>query len=154
MPDIIRKCADEDCIAFKVMFGRCFRQDYKIPLTENQLGGLCDDIASQVTANVIFLDLLIIDDIAQGFVIYQIDSPDSDWCEKEGYGFIRELYVAAERRRAGHGKSLAAHAETQLRDKSVPGIYLTTDEAMDFWGKMGYRDTGEIAKNNGRVFMK
>lgn len=151
----IREYKESDYAGFKEMLYVCFTQDYKIPLNKNQLEDLCLEITQQFLRYILSIDLLIIDDAPKGFVIYQIDSKDSDWCEKEGYGFIRELYVAADLRGAGHGRSLVSHAEKRMKDKAVPGIYLTTDETTGFWAKIGYRDTGEICvKNNGRIFVK
>jgi len=97
---------------------------------------------------IVFLDILTIDDDAKGFILYQIDSPQSDWCVKEGYGFIRELYINADSRYAGHGRALAVHAENQLKLRNIHGIYLTTDDAMEFWMKMGYRNSCEICSEN------
>ncbi|MCL2342821.1 MAG: GNAT family N-acetyltransferase [Firmicutes bacterium] len=153
----IKICAysNSDYAAFQKMLCTCFWQDYKIPRTEEQLERWQNMLIRQASAEIVFIDLLTADGEAQGFILYQIDSPESDWCIKEGYGFIRELYVAADFRRSGHGKALAVHAETRLRQRGVPGIYLTTDEAMEFWAKMGYRDSGEVcSENDGRIFVK
>ena len=77
------------------------------------------------------------------------------WCEKEGYGCIREMFVSVDQRGKGYGRSLAIHAEKELQKLSVPYIYLTTDDNKDFWTKVGYRDTGEICiKNDGSIFIK
>jgi len=141
--------------AFKELLGECFSQDYNIPLTKDQLEELCGEITRQAEENIVFLDLLTLDGAAKGFISYQIDSLKSDWCEKEGCGFIRELFVASNLRGKGYGKYLVAHAENELKKLSVPYIYLTTDDSEDFWAKAGYRDTGEIcAKNNGGIFIK
>ena len=140
---------------FMEMLVTCFSQDYKLPLTREQLEGWRDVLVRLAAEQIVFLDILTIDGTPQGFILSQIDTPESDWCLKEGYGFIRELYVAAELRKAGHGKALVSHAESRLRQKGVPGIYLTTDEAMDFWTRMGYRDSGEIChENNSLIFLK
>ena len=151
----IRKYSDSDYNSFKEMLGVCFPQDYNIQLTESQLERLCKDITQSVEAGITFLDFLILDGNAIGFISYQIDSLKSDWCEKEGYGCIREMFVSADQRGKGYGRSLAIHAENELQKLSVPYVYLTTDDNKDFWTKIGYRDTGEICiKNDGSIFIK
>ena len=140
---------------FIKMLGACFNKDYKILLTKQQLEELCKEITQQVNKQIAFLDLLFLDDDAKGFVNYQVDTHQSDWCEKETWGCIRELYVADDVRGQGYGRKLAEHAEKKLLTLSVPNIYLTTDDAIDFWVKIGYRDTGEIcAKNEGNILIK
>ena len=152
----IRKFSDADRNDFIKMLDTCFSQDYKEPLTLAQLERWCDTLTRQAEAQIVFLDILEIDGILRGFVLYQIDSQKSDWCVKEGYGTIREIYVAADLRKGGHGKSLALHAENQLRQMNIPGVYLTSEEeAIGFWEKMGYQNSGEIcSENNGQIFVK
>lgn len=141
--------------AFKEMVGVCFNKDYKIPLTEQQLEELCQEILQLVDKRIVFLDLLFVENMAKGFVCYQVDTPQSDWCEKETWGCIRELYVADDVRKKGYGRGLAVHAENKLKALSVPNIYLTSDDSMDFWVNIGYRDTGKICeKNNGNILIK
>lgn len=140
---------------FKQMLNECFNQDYKIPLTEQQLEGLTREIVQSVSNRITFLDLLLLDGEAKGFVSYQVDMPESDWCEKKTWGCIRELYISADVRGKGYGKTLAAYAESKLWKLSVPNIYLTTDDTAIFWVKAGYHDTGEIcSKNNGSILTK
>ena len=137
------------------MLAVCFPQDYKIPLTEAQLEELCNEIIHQVTAKIVFLDLLLLDKVAKGFISYQVDTPMSDWCEKENWGFIREIFIAPDIRKMGYGKILVEHAERKLTDLSVPNIYLTTDDSIDFWINVGYQKTGEVSeKNKGYILIK
>lgn len=151
----IQEYSDLDYDAFKEMLFTCINIDYKMQRTMEQVERWQRELIQQAAERIVFLDILKIENTARGFIIYQIDSPKSDWCEKEGYGFIRELYVAEDFRKSGCGRVLVTHAEKQLNQKSVPGIYLTTDEAMDFWTKMGYSDSGEIClKNDCRIFVK
>ena len=151
----IHSYSDSDYDALNEMLAICFHQDYKMPLTKEQLDMWQNTLIRYASAEVVFIDILTIDDAAQGFILYQIDSPESDWCVKEGYGFIRELYVAANLRGRGYGKALVSHAESQLKRRCVPRIYLTTDDATDFWIKMNYQDSGEIcSSNNMPIFIK
>ncbi|MCL1820034.1 MAG: GNAT family N-acetyltransferase [Oscillospiraceae bacterium] len=140
---------------FKDMLRPCFNKDYKIPLTEQQLNELCEEIVQLTEKQIAFLDLLFLDGVAKGFVLYQVDTPKSDWCEKETWGCIREFYIDSDIRGKGFGKILALHTEDKLRELSVPHIYLTADYAVGFWIKIGYSDSGEICKrNDGRILVK
>ena len=151
----IRGYMEPDYTAFKEMFGEYFLNDFNIELTEKELENICREITQKVKENILFLDLLMLNNSAKGFIIYQIDSPSSDWCEKEGYGFIRELFIAADFRKKGYGKDLAVYAENKLWDLSVPYIYLTAYESKNFWIKTGYQDSGEVsAKNDDRIYIK
>ena len=139
----------------KGMLDICFNQDYNIPLTEKQLEELCKEISIAAVEGIVFLDLLFIDGEATGFIIYQVDTPQSGWCEKENWGFIRETYISSNGRKKGYGKELVKYAENKLWCLNVPNIYLTTDDTIDFWVKMGYRNTGEVCdKNDGYILVK
>ena len=151
----IVKYTDSYYIDIKVMLGNCFSNEYKLDLTENQLATIYTDIIYQFNNKILFLDLLLKKSIAKGFVIYQIDSPSSDWCEKEGWGFIREIYIADDIRKKGFGQKMVLHAESVLKSLEIPNIYITADENRDFWIKMGYQDTGEVCqRNGGYIFTK
>jgi len=152
----IRSYVDSDYAEFKEMLTTCFHQDYNEQLTEEQLDRWQNALIRRAADKIVFLDILIIDDAAKGFILYQVDSPESDWCVKEGYGTIRELYISADLRYAGYGRALASYAESRLNLKNINGLYLTSeDEAMGFWAKMGYRDSGEIcSENDSPIFVK
>jgi len=144
----ISKYKPSDYEDFKEMMTTCFRDDYKIHLTDEQMESWLETLIKHAFDDVVFLDILHIDDSPKGFILYQIDSPKSDWCEREGWGFIRELYVDASLRGGGYGKMLAQHAEEYLKTKGVASIYLTSDEVGDFWVKLGYEDAGETSPSN------
>ncbi|MCL2407608.1 MAG: GNAT family N-acetyltransferase [Defluviitaleaceae bacterium] len=151
----IRKFNDSDFDVFTLMVGVCFVEDYKIALANIPLIGLCEDMVQKAKAGIIFIDILHLDNTPIGFIEYQVDSPESDWYEKEGCGCIREMYIQKEHRGRGYGKFLAVHAGDELRKLGVPYIYLTADDAIDFWLSAGYTDTGEICdKNGGKILIK
>lgn len=150
----ICKYTKADYDSFKDMFETCFKQDYKIELTESQIDEICTSITQQVADNIIYLDLLFLNEIAKGFVCYQIDSPKSDWCEKEGWGCIRELYISRDCRKKGYGRILVCYSENELRKNLAYEIYLTSDDTKEFWIKLGYSDTGEICKKNGSPILE
>ncbi|HEX3076917.1 MAG TPA: GNAT family N-acetyltransferase [Lachnospiraceae bacterium] len=83
-----------------------------------------------------------------GFICYQIDTDKSDWCEREGWGFIKEIFINRTLRGKNYGVKLVYHAETKLYAKGVDHIYLTSDEAGEFWNLCGYRNTGIVSSIN------
>lgn len=95
--------------SFKAMLGRCFAEDYKIPPTADQLDSLLQKITRSAVQGVTFLALLFDGETAVGFAQYQVDSPQSDWNERPGWGFLREWYVDAGHRGQGLGRVLAEH---------------------------------------------
>ena len=150
----IKPYSDEYFDAFAQMVGTYFIEDLKEPLSNNPPIGMCKAMTQSVTDGITYLDLLHLGGIPIGFIMYQVDSPKSNWCEKEGYGFIREMYLCKNYRKQGFGKILAAHAENELKKLSVPFIYLTSSND-NFWLSAGYAGTGEICeKNNNHVLIK
>ena len=146
---------DSEVDTFMQMVGVCFHDDYKIFLSNEQLVELCKEMTQSAKDGITCLDLLFVESVPIGFIQYQVDSPKSDWCEKEGYGCIRETYIQKNHRKQGYGRILATHAENEMKKLSVPYIYLTSDDVMDFWLSVGYIDTGEICeKNNGNILIK
>jgi len=158
LPNIeIRKFADSDFDVFTKMVGVYFIDDLKEPLRQNPPIDMCKMIIQSVKDGITYIDLIHVDGTPIGFINYQVDSLESDWCEKEGYGCIREMYISKDYRKQGYGKTLAIHAENELKKLSVPYIYLTaeTDDAISFWQSVGYTDTGEICnKNKGHILIK
>ena len=150
----IRNYNNENFDAFAQMVGIYFIEDLKEPLNHNPPVEMCKAMVQSVKDAITCLDLLHLDDIPVGFIMYQVDSPKSDWCEKEGYGFIREMYIDKDYRNQGYGKILAAHAENELKKLSVPYIYLTSSNDA-FWLSVGYAGTGEICeRNNNHILIK
>jgi len=151
---VIKKYTDSDFDAFAQMVAVYFIEDLKEPLNHNPPIGMCKAMIQSVKDAATYLDILHIDDSPVGFIMYQVDSQKSNWCEKEGYGFIREMYIRKDCRKQGYGKTLVAHAEDELKRLSVPYIYLTSSNDA-FWLSIGYTSTGEICeKNNNHVLIK
>ncbi|MCL2619352.1 MAG: GNAT family N-acetyltransferase [Defluviitaleaceae bacterium] len=143
----IKKFNDLDFDIFAQMVGVYFIEDLEETLNHNPPIGMCKAMTQAAKDGIIHLDLLHLDDTAIGFIMYQVDSPESNWCEKEGYGFIREMYIRKDHRKQGYGKVLVAHAENELKKLSVPYIYLTSSND-DFWLGVGYVETGEVCEKN------
>lgn len=144
--------------SFKELFNKYFLNDLEISLSDEQLNKTCTEVGRLSDDCISPLDLLIVNGAAIGFIEYQIDSAQSNWCEKEGWGFIRELHVAPDFRRKGLGKALVTHAEGTLVGLSAQSFYLTSSSsaaAQAFWVRMGYRDSGTLSTLNGQpIFIK
>ncbi|MGN0806682.1 MAG: GNAT family N-acetyltransferase [Candidatus Coproplasma sp.] len=91
-----------------------------------------------------------------GFIIYQTDRPENEWCFRQGDGDIREIYVIPSRRKNGVGKSLLKFAEDKLALNGVKSIYvLPTEEVESFFMNCGYADCGDYcAELDNKVFEK
>lgn len=79
------------------------------------------------------------DGLPCGFAICQIDRPESDWCKRPGWGFIRELYIAKAWRNQGMGRCLAHEAEAHLLAGGAKRLYLQADSAAGFWAACGWQ---------------
>ena len=117
-------------------------------------GKLMDLIDRQCASGVIHADLAIEDTVCIGFSIYQIDSVESDWCKRPGWGFIREFYVIPSFRNHGYGKALAAHTVQQLKSMGAQNLYLTSTEAVPFWQKCGWSRTQTLCSNDQYILEK
>ena len=94
-------------------------------------------------------------EVPAGFAVYQVDSPEADWCKRPGWGLIREFCILPEFRGKGYGKALAGYAEQKLFEKT-DCLYLTAhdERASAFWTACGFVDTGEDDSNGCRIFEK
>lgn len=75
-----------------------------------------------------------------GFIAYQVDGIENDWCFLEGYGDLREVYVAPTHRQRGLGKQLVAFAESDLG--AIPFYTLPEEASEAFFIACGYTDQG------------
>lgn len=116
----------------------------------NELG--CDDDTAHLTDEYIIPDLLaglinvelIYEDRPAGFVIRQIDDIDNEWCFREGWGDVREIYIAPDFRRRGLGKFLLYTAELKLREAGAEKAYcLPVKGSEEFFAACGYAKTDE-----------
>ncbi|MFV0342774.1 MAG: GNAT family N-acetyltransferase [Anaerocolumna sp.] len=151
----IRPFCSNDMCDFKEMFCTYFRSDLKLEISDNEVKSVCVDITDSMISGIISLDILRVDEKSVGFICYQIDKPDSDWCERDGWGFIREIYTNCCIRRRGFGAKLVAHAENILFSNEVEHIYLTSDDADKFWISCGYNKTVKVSSiNQSTIFEK
>lgn len=111
-------------------------------------GKLTDLIEDQHSKGIIRISLAANNKTLTGFSIFQIDTPESDWCKRPGWGFIREFYVAPDSRHQGYGSRLAAHTEQCLREMGAEKLYLTSDHAaLTFRQHCGWHPTEEQCTN-------
>ena len=108
---------------------------------EDKILGLFEEKRSK---EILYIDVLEENKQLIGFAIYQIDTPQSDWCKKEGWGFVRELYIQKDYRKQGYGYKLVKNIERCLINKNVKDIYLNADDAIIFWNKCNYINTNEV----------
>ncbi len=144
----IRPFGYEDLYRFNEMFSTYFREDFKIEISDAKINVICSEIAESVARKITWMDMLLVDSNLAGFIYYQIDNPESDWCEREGWGFIREIYIKSNMRGRGLGTKLVAGAEKELYNKGVRYIYLTSDEMGQFWNFCGYKKTDKLSDIN------
>lgn len=121
-----------------------FRDYYKeLGVNENCTLLFKDYIIPDVLAGLTRIDVLE-EDKPCGFVMYQIDEINNDWNFKEGWGDIREIYVAPSYRRRGYGKFLLYTAEMKLKEAGATQSYCLPEEgAIPFFTACGYKKTDE-----------
>ena len=59
--------------------------------------------------------------------------------------YLQLLGVAADAQRGGHGSALVREALTRVDADRMPASLETTDENLEFYGRFGFRVTGELA---------
>lgn len=105
-------------------------------------------ILPDLLAGLIKIDILQEGENLAGFVIYQRDEIDNDWNFKEGWGDIREIYIAPEFRGKGYGKFLLYTAEMKLKESGLDRAYcLPNDGAVPFFISCGYAETEEYCED-------
>lgn len=151
----VRAYERDDLSSFIKMFTTYFRDDFKIDIDDEALENLCKKITEDVMKDIVQLSILLVDEKYAGFINYQIDSKSSNWCEREGWGFIREAYIDKAYRGQGLGKVLVDHVEMYYEKQGISNIYLTSDEHVAFWMSRGYQPTGIISTiNNDPIYEK
>lgn len=97
-------------------------------------------VLPDLKAGLIRIDILQDDGAYAGFVIYQLDRIENDWCPREGWGDIREVFVIPEKRKTGLGKFLLYTAEMKLKEDGAEKCYaLPCDAAEPFFSACGYQ---------------
>lgn len=116
---------------------------------------LDDFILRQLRDGIIRLDIAVQTGVLKGFILYQVDSPKSDWCKRPGWGCIREFCVAPEAHRQGIGRALLSHAEKRLKEQGASQVYLQSFPSADgFYEKCGYVDSGELGVHQEKIYIR
>lgn len=139
------------------IFEGMFTQYYGELGCEDDCGHLLKEyVLPDLLAGLLHVDLLNDEDGFCGFVIYQIDDITNDWNFKEGWGDVREIYVAPEKRRQGLGKFLLYTAEMKLKESGAQKCYVLPNENSEkFFTACGYEKTdGFCADLDCNVFEK
>ena len=151
---LIEKLSKDDYGIFTEMFLDYFINDenvkYDVKLLEKNL--IQNTILKQYEKQVIFIDILKSNKKCLGFIIYQIDSENSDWNERPGQGFIREFYIKRDCRNKGLGSLLLSYVEKSLKQMGVSQVYLTASKkeyVQSFYIKNGYSNSNKRYKQNG-----
>lgn len=127
------------------------QSDIPEDIVRNKLVG---HILNYVQNHIIHLAFAVEEEILIGFSIYQIDTVESDWCKRPGWGFIREFCIRRPYRGRGNGKQLASYTEQQLRNMGASHLYLTSDSAVGFWERCGWSNTHEQGSNDLEILTK
>ena len=129
-------------------FERLFKEYYaELDCGEDVPHLLEEYILPDLLAGLIKIDILKDGDVFAGFVIYQTDDIDNEWNFKEGWGDIREIYVAPSHRRQGLGKFLLYTAEMKLKESGAEKAYcLPAEGTEEFFTACGYARGNEYSE--------
>ena len=136
---------DKDKDTFKNLF-----KDYYAELDcADDTAHLVDEyIIPDMLAGLLSVDLIADGGEVCGFVIYQIDDINNEWNFKEGWGDIREIYIAPSFRRQGSGKFLLYTAEMKLKEAGAKKAYcLPFEGATPFFAACGYNNSSEYCED-------
>ena len=138
-------------------FDELFAEKPEENIPKEHLPKILAQITNETKNYMLWAYLCLAGSEAIGFSIGQIDSKENPWCKREGWGFIREHYIASGHRRKGYATELYQALEEKLLSHGTKNLYLTTDTAAgaSFWESVGYADSGQIYPGNGgRIFEK
>ena len=135
---------------FKIAFKKYFT-DIKIQLNEDEW----DEVFSKMSADNLEYAITLEDNSKIiAFILFQEDSL-SNWFFSESFGFIREFWVDENFRGKGIGSELLKRTEEYFKKKGISKIILTSDDAIQFYLKHGYRiDSSYKPKNKLPVLVK
>lgn len=92
------------------------------------------------------------DAIPVGFALWNVDYPDGVFSQKPGFGTILEIGISDMFRGKHLGRELAEYALSQL---PVTEYYVCAyGPAESFWKKCGFRDSGEVAENGLKIYVR
>lgn len=81
-----------------------------------------------------------------GFCVFKIENLKK---YPEIFPWLSDVMIIEKYRGKGYGKLLLQHGEKILRDLGYDTIYVWTDQAPDFYKKLGFKYKQKIEKNEG-----
>ena len=113
-------------------FEKLFTQYYGELGCEDDVPHLLSEyVLPDLKAGLISADILFDGENFIGFIIYQLDDIDNEWCHREGWGDIREIFVLPQNRGQGLGKFLILTAEFRLKERGVNKSYCLPAEGTE-----------------------
>ena len=91
---------------WEVMVSTYWIQDLGESGTTETIREICDMVEQQWESSMVSVAVLQSEGKSIGFCVYQIDTPASDWCKRQGWGMLREFYVEKSYRGRGFGKAV------------------------------------------------
>ena len=152
---LVRDFTQDDDRALEKMLVTYFLEDLELTLErEKVIEQVAKPIYQSWLDDIVLVAIATVSGEAVGFSVYQVDTLKSDWCKKEGWGFMREVYIAKEYRKQGIGTTLTQYCERKLYQMGVENIYLTADDAIVFWENLGYTQTVKKGLHDTTVLIK
>lgn len=132
---------DDGCRQFYKLFSDYYQE---LGCDEDTEHLLDEYVVADCKAGLLSICLIDDDEETVGFAIYQTDRPENEWCEKEGWGNIRELYIAPASRGKGLGTFLLKTCEMFLGESGAKNCYcLPADGTEGFFISCGYAESEE-----------
>ena len=125
-------------------FAELFADDPDNQVPDNRMPEVLDDIINELKCGLFWVYFCCLDDKVIGFIMAQIDTPGKSWYKREGWGFIRELFVLPSHRRNGYASQMSLFMEDIFSKNNASNVYLTAEDNHLFWKKMGYIESAEI----------
>lgn len=137
-----------DGVGLLKLLKKYLRDDLNIEIEDDQVEDILKLIETQMAEDISEVAVAQKGNEIVGFVNYQIDSKKSDWCFREGWGTIREIFVDKRHRLEDTGKSLVEYAENRLFNWGADKVYLTSDVHNSFWENLKFTETEVTCEKN------
>ena len=132
----------------RAAFCKLFKDYYSELDCDEDIEHLLDEyVLADYAAGLLSIAVAREGDAACGFVIWQVDARENEWCLKEGMGTVRELYVAPAARQKGMGSALVRYAEGKLAAQGADTLYvLPAEGSQAFFLSLGYAEADEYCE--------